>query len=231
MERMVLTPRLLRIASLMPIDAILADIGTDHGKLPISLLKEKKIKSAVASDINEGPLNHAKSNAAEYGLSEKISFRLAPGLDAILPSECNTISIAGMGGETIIEILKNAEWTKKGNHLLLLQPMSMIPELRKWLFANGYQIKEEIICKENKKWYIILSVIGGGTAKEIPLIECIASKALCKAEGAYSYFMHTYEKEMKIFEKMQLAKKRDEGQIMQQEKKIQKLKYLLEELK
>ena len=74
----------------------------------------------------------------EHGVS--LSLRLAAGLDAVQPEECDTVSIAGMGGQTIADILAAAPWCAQGQHLLLLQPMTMVYELRQWLWAHGYAI-------------------------------------------------------------------------------------------
>ena len=117
MESMILTPRLACMAALVPQNARLADIGTDHGKLPISLLLDGHIASAIGSDIRSGPLAHAERNAKEHNVS--LSLRLAPGLEAVRAEECDTVTIAGMGGQTIAEILTAAPWTAQGNHLLL----------------------------------------------------------------------------------------------------------------
>ena len=138
---MILTPRLACIAALVPQGAQLADVGTDHGKLPITLLIEGRIAHAIGSDLREGPLDHAARNAEEHGVI--LPLRLAAGLDGISPEECDTVTIAGMGGQTIAEILQNAPWTADGDHLLLLQPMTMIYELRQWLWAHGYAIERE----------------------------------------------------------------------------------------
>ena len=145
MESMILTPRLACMAALVPQNARLADIGTDHGKLPISLLLDGHIASAIGSDIRSGPLAHAERNAKEHNVS--LSLRLAPGLEAVRAEECDTVTIAGMGGQTIAEILTAAPWTGQGDHLLLLQPMTMIAELRRWLYAHGYAIERETLCR------------------------------------------------------------------------------------
>ena len=162
MESMILTPRLACIAALVPQGAQLADVGTDHGKLPITLLIEGRIAHAIGSDLREGPLDHAARNAEEHGVI--LPLRLAAGLDGISPEECDTVTIAGMGGQTIAEILQNAPWTADGDHLLLLQPMTMIYELRQWLWAHGYAIERETLCREDRRHYVILSVRGGAKA-------------------------------------------------------------------
>ena len=157
---MELTPRLQAIAEQVPQGARLADVGTDHGYLPVWLLRSGRIESAIAADLREGPLDRSRETAQRFGVAERISFRLCDGLSAIRPEETDTVVIAGMGGETIASILEAAPWTKEGT-LLLLQPMTKCAELRLWLQRNGYQIAGERIACEGKKLYNILSVKGG----------------------------------------------------------------------
>ena len=111
--------------------------------------------------------------------------------------ECDTVTIAGMGGQTIAEILTAAPWTAQGNHLLLLQPMTMIAELRRWLYAHGYAIERETLCREDRRRYVVLSVRGGAPKREIPLSECAVSPALLRAEGAADYLEQLYLREKK----------------------------------
>ena len=103
-----LTPRLRTAADLVPAGARLADIGTDHAYLPAALLLEGKIPYAIAADLRHGPLLRAKETAAEYGCRDRMGFRLCDGLKGIRPEETDAIVIAGMGGETIAQIL--AAW-------------------------------------------------------------------------------------------------------------------------
>lgn len=160
MRQLQLQPRLQLLASLIPEGSRLADVGTDHGYVPVYLLQRGLIRGAIASDIGAEPLQHAKNTAAEYEV-EGIDFRLCPGLDAIAPEECDTILIAGMGGETIITILENAPWTKRGDHLLLLQPMTKVEMLRKWLADNGYTFTGERLVFDKDHLYPIMLVRGG----------------------------------------------------------------------
>ena len=95
-----LQPRLALLASLVPQGAVLADVGTDHGYIPVCLRQRGVIDRAIASDIGREPLEHARRTAEEYGVGG-IDLRLCAGLDAIAPEECDTVLIAGMGGETI----------------------------------------------------------------------------------------------------------------------------------
>ena len=157
---MELTPRLHTIAEQVPQGARLADVGTDHGYLPVWLLRCGCIDSAIATDLREGPLSRSQETAQRFGVAEQISFRLCDGLSAICPEEADTVVIAGMGGETIVSILEAAPWTREGT-LLLLQPMTGFAVLRLWLQENGYQIMGERIACEGKRLYSILTVKGG----------------------------------------------------------------------
>lgn len=123
MRALELPPRLRLIAGWVPEGAYLADVGTDHGYLPTWLRLQGKIRGAVASDLRPGPLERAKVTGLLYG-TDNIEYRLCNGLAGIRPSEVDTVTIAGMGGETILSILKAAPWTADGQHTLLLQPQS-----------------------------------------------------------------------------------------------------------
>ena len=129
--RLALQPRLQAIAGLVAAGTRLVDVGTDHGYLPVYLLQEGVIPAAIATDIGQAPLDHARRTAAAYGLSKRLSFRLCDGLAAVSPEEVDTVVIAGMGGETIAAILDAVPWA--GEKDLLLQPMTRAELLRPWL--------------------------------------------------------------------------------------------------
>ena len=122
-KRLELTPRLQMLANWVPQGARFADIGTDHAYLPVWLMLQGRLHSAIASDLRKGPLERAKETGRTYG-AEGIDYRLANGLADIRPEETDVIAIAGMGGETIAAILEAAPWTADGQHTLLLQPMT-----------------------------------------------------------------------------------------------------------
>lgn len=221
MESMVLTPRLACLAALVTQGARLADIGTDHGKLPISLMLAGRIAGAIGSDIGEGPLAHAARNAREHGVS--LSLRLAPGLDAVRPDECDTISIAGMGGQTIADILAAAPWCAAGQHLLLLQPMTMVYELRQWLWQNGYTIERETLCREDRRQYVVLSARGGAETKAVPLWQCAFSPALLRADGAAGYLHWLLKRETRALAGMEQASTVDAARLDAQRKLVSEI--------
>ena len=141
-----LPPRLAAIAALVPDGARLADVGTDHALLPIRLLLDGKIQSAVATDIRPGPLSRAKENAYAAGVQD-LSCVLCDGLTGISPDSVDTVVIAGMGGENIAAILRAAPWACR-NALCILQPMSRPEELRAALPSLGLTIRAERLVRE-----------------------------------------------------------------------------------
>lgn len=156
MKELELTPRLRAVAHLVPPQAALADIGTDHAYLPAWLLGRGQVRRAIAADINKGPLERAKLTAQQYNCMDRMEFRLCDGLAGIAPDEVDTIVIAGMGGETIAAILQAAPWVQDGRYTLILQPMSAQNDLRAWLWYNGFFIEKEELIREGDKLYNIL---------------------------------------------------------------------------
>ena len=117
MKHLQLQPRLRLLADMVPAGAHLADIGTDHGYLPVWLMQQGRIASAIAADIGPEPLAHARRTAEGYGAA--LDLRLCDGLRGIAPHETDTVVIAGMGGETIIHILTDSPWPRTSRRTLL----------------------------------------------------------------------------------------------------------------
>lgn len=204
-NRMHLTPRLRTIMEQVPQDARLADIGTDHALIPAALLRRKRIVSAIASDIRKGPLESAARTAKQFGFSTEISLRLGAGLCTVKPEEADTIVIAGMGGETIAQILADDPWALDGNHLLLLQAMTAQAHLRQYLAAHGGIIEKETLCKEGHRMYTVMTVRGGGICREKSLSDCCISDALLRDPLALDYLTRLLSLEQKICASLQSA--------------------------
>ena len=97
------------VAAMVTSGGVLADVGTDHGYIPIALIQRQRIKSAIAMDINKGPLARAQDNIASARLGDYIQTRLSDGVAALGEGEADSILIAGMGGELVIHILSEGE--------------------------------------------------------------------------------------------------------------------------
>lgn len=149
--------RLELIASIMPHGRGFADVGTDHGYLPVYMAQHGYSGKIIASDINEGPLSTAVASARQAGVEDRICFRLCDGLDGCGSEELDTVVIAGMGGDTICGILDRADWIMSRDILLILQPMTKAEVLRYWLTNNGFAICGEWLIEENGEIYQILS--------------------------------------------------------------------------
>lgn len=157
-----LTKRLDAVASLVRENSTLADVGCDHGYLPVYLLLNDKIKSAVASDINEGPLLSCKNLVSEYSLQDKVKCVLSDGLKNISSDDCSDISICGMGGELIAKILSECEWVKDKEKHYIFNPMTHPEILRKYLCQNGYKINNDFVIKDGKHYYNVFDVFYTG---------------------------------------------------------------------
>ena len=104
---MELSKRLEMVAGLVTQERI-ADIGTDHGYVPIYLYKQGRIKKAYACDVRKGPLEKCRKNIALYGAEDVIETRLGSGLTPLRPGEAETAIMAGMGGMLIVHILQDS---------------------------------------------------------------------------------------------------------------------------
>lgn len=164
--------RLERVAAHMPAGAHLADIGSDHAYLPVALLRRGVIAMAVAGEVALTPLRAAERTVVENDLEQRISVRLANGLAAIEPEDGITaISLCGMGGETIRDILDSGKARLSGRERLILQPNGGEQPLRQWLMENGYRILCEEVLRENRFYYEIIVAERAGpvayTAEEL----------------------------------------------------------------
>ncbi|OQB15195.1 MAG: tRNA (adenine(22)-N(1))-methyltransferase [Firmicutes bacterium ADurb.Bin193] len=154
-----LPPRLEVTASFVPPCECLADIGTDHAYIPIHLIEKGVIKRAVASDIAAGPAKIALRNIKRHGLEDRISVVTGYGLE---PIDCaDVIVIAGMGGKVICDILTAGEKVARSARLVVIQPMTMVMDVRRFLSEKGFAITDEAIAKEGQKLYNIMAVRTG----------------------------------------------------------------------
>ena len=153
---MKLTDRLLKIASLVSKGKKIADIGTDHGYIPVYLLNKGTIPFAILADVNKGPLENARKEVKYNNLTDKTDLRLGSGIEVLKKDEEDEIIIAGMGGILISELLEANKEVAHSVDKLILQPMQAQEELRKYLLGNGYEIVNEVLVKEDFRIYEII---------------------------------------------------------------------------
>ncbi len=155
---MQLSKRLCMLANLVTRGNRLADVGTDHGYVPIYLLEKGCIPSAIAMDIHPGPLGRAKEHIRRYGFEAYIECRLSDGLHALKPGEADTMLIAGMGGGLVRRILAECRDTAGSIPEWILQPQSELYQVRRFLVEQGYGIAREHMVYEDGKYYPAMEV-------------------------------------------------------------------------
>ncbi len=154
-----LSKRMKAVASMVTPGNRLADVGTDHGYVPIALVQGKKIPSAIAMDINKGPLQRACEHITEYHLEDAIETRLSDGVSKLKVGEVDTILIAGMGGELVIHILSEGKEVCRSAKELVLQPQSELEKVRKFLREQKYKLIDEDMVIEDGKYYPMMRVV------------------------------------------------------------------------
>lgn len=158
---MILSDRLSAAASMVTRGYRLADVGTDHGFVPIWLVRNGHVPSAIAMDVNRGPLERAKEHIAQAGLNEFIQTRLSDGLCALSVDEADSILIAGMGGALTVRILEKDPPAELGAAELILQPQSEISRVREYLCRAGWRIDAEEMVLEEGKYYPMMHCVRG----------------------------------------------------------------------
>lgn len=156
---MQLSLRLSAIADMVTTGNRLVDVGCDHGYLPVYLIQQKKIPSAIAMDVRKGPLSRAKEHIRQYGLEEYIQTRLSDGLENLKAGEGDTLVIAGMGGPLMERILTDGQSVRDSFSEMILQPQSDIPHFRRFIQSQGFQVVEEKMVEEEGKFYPMMRVV------------------------------------------------------------------------
>lgn len=168
--------RLRLAADLVRPGSRVADIGTDHAFLPVALVSEGRCPMAIASDVRSGPVQNARRTVEQAALTASISVRLGDGLQTVQPDEVDDIVIAGMGGETIVEILRAAPWVRDPRYRLILQPMTRAEKLRAALYADGFDVLAERVTCVGKHWYTVIHAAFTGVPGDADAARCYVGK-------------------------------------------------------
>ena len=179
---MELSKRLQAVADLVSEGLVVADVGTDHGYIPIYLIETKKSPKAFAMDVNKGPLLRAKEHIAEHGLETRIETRLSDGVRALKKDECDCVVVAGMGGALTIKIMEEGKDIFRNLKEFVLQPQSELQKVRAYLCENAYFIVEENMVLDDGKFYPMFRVING-QSEEYHAIELCYGKLLLEQKN------------------------------------------------
>ena len=154
-----LSKRMNAVANMVTPGNVLADVGTDHGYVPIALVQQNRIPRAIAMDINKGPLQRAQEHISMCQLEDYIETRLSDGVEALAENEAESILIAGMGGDLVIHIINNGIDICRQAKELILQPQSELGRVRQFLREHSFQIIDEDMIIEDGKYYPMMKVI------------------------------------------------------------------------
>lgn len=161
---MELSKRLQAVADLVSEGVTVADVGTDHGYIPIYLCKTNRCPKAIAMDVNQGPLLRAEAHITEHGLKKQIETRLSDGVRQLTPGEYECVVIAGMGGALTVRILTEGETVFRKLKEFVLQPQSELWKVRQYLSEHGYVVVAEDMVFEDGKYYPMMKVINGDSS-------------------------------------------------------------------
>ena len=201
-----LSQRLQAIADLVPAGAKVADIGTDHGFLPCYLAQSGKAELVIACDVNAQPLALAQKNITDYNVGDKVSTRLGNGLAVLKPGEVDTVTIAGMGGALMIDILDASPMVVDRLKRIVLQPNVGAEAVRIWAEKNRWQIVAEDLIRENDIFSVIIVLEQGRSDRFMSAVELyLGPKLLTEHHPMLGlYISEEWEKTQHILE--QLAK-------------------------
>ena len=208
-----ISPRLSMIASLVEGPArCFGDVGTDHGYLPIFCIQNQICHTAIASDINPGPLARAEENIRAHGLSNRIALRLCPGLSSYKAGECDWISICGMGGHLICDILGAA--LAAGGILVgqsfVISPHTNEEKVRRFLYENGFRILRENACQDAGHIYLGIACVYDGVVREISDVDAVVG---CCGILPESYYENILRKARKRLTGLAAGSKSDSGEV------------------
>ena len=225
--------RLTKVANFVPKDSKVCDVGSDHAYLPVYLIQNKKITSAIAGEVVEGPFLSAKQTVRDYLMEDHIEVRFGDGLQILSKEdEVTAVTICGMGGELISRIL---EAGYSGSHLngrerLILQPNVAERFVREWLMNHSYQIVEETVVSDNHRLYEIIVAEPSNEQVEYTELELKYGPILLKepSELSVAKWKRTNRKNKEILEQLQKSKTPQHEKIEQFEKAFNELQGVID---
>ncbi|MFB1080643.1 tRNA (adenine(22)-N(1))-methyltransferase TrmK [Jeotgalibacillus sp. JSM ZJ347] len=224
-----LSQRLKAVADFVKDGETVADIGSDHAYLPCYLVKAQKIHKAIAGEVVEGPYQSAVKQVKQDELTEQIDVRKGNGLSVLSPGEVTTVTIAGMGGPLISEILENGKDRLEGVKKLILQPNISAVSIRHWLLENGWQIKDEKILEEDRKIYEVILAERSTVRQPLSQQELLLGPILLKEKT--SAFITKWEHELiqlrNIQKQMEMAEQ--SSSLTEKKKQLEQKIVLIEE--
>ncbi|MFZ5897957.1 MAG: tRNA (adenine(22)-N(1))-methyltransferase [Bacillota bacterium] len=222
--------RLAAVARYVTPDAVVADIGTDHALLPLYLVEEGISPRAIAVDVADGPYTAALQAVRERGLIQLVDVRLGDGLSVVRPGEADVLVLAGMGGNTMREILDASPEVVEKASRIIVQPMEQQAAIRQWFASHGWAIVDEELVEESNRLYQVIAAERGEPWDATPL-EMEVGPLLVKSKHPLlpRYLAGLLQKYEKILQGMEKSR-RDLPAQREIEEKVARLRSLLADL-
>lgn len=206
-----LDERLMAAASFVRRGKAVCDVGTDHGYLAVYLIKEGISPLVTACDVNEKPLEAARKNAERYGVCEQMNLVLSDGLASVPEKYAEDVVICGMGGELIASIIGACGYLKEGDRRLILQPMTQIPFLRRYLLEHGFSIECEKAACDAQHCYTVMQCRYTGVCTTPDELFCVVGRLPDeKTPQSYRYLNTQASRLMRIAQGIEMSNPQDE---------------------
>ncbi|MCM1125343.1 MAG: class I SAM-dependent methyltransferase [Lachnospiraceae bacterium] len=227
--KIVLSKRMQAVADLVTPGSRVADVGCDHGYIPIYLIQQQRAEHVLAMDVNEGPLIRAREHVEEAGLLPYITLRLSDGLRGFSRGEADTLICAGMGGRLMQKILEREPDKTHSLRELILQPQSEIPQMRRFLADKGYLIIAEDMILEEGKFYPMMKAVRTGNAETLSETEKRFGPVLLKQKHPVlkQYLFMEWQKGVKL--EKELASRKQSRRISERLAELQREMVFLKE--
>lgn len=222
--------RLHVIAGLLVPGQPAADIGADHALLAIYLVDKHIAPRVIATELGDGPYRRLCRAVKASSYADQIEVRQGNGLQPLMAGEVTSVIVAGMGGETIAQILSH-DWGKASSFTrFVLQPMSRPGALRGMLAAQGWELREEKLVWENRRFFSIMEVVPGGRPYNLTPLEMEAGPILLRQKGslAQAYRQQLQKNYQHLRDSLLLSKNRPNHQLLiEVEDKLRELEVYL----
>lgn len=201
---MVLLKRLRSVADMIITNKTLADIGADHAQLSIYLLRQQLVPAIIIGELGDGPYRRALQAVQASGLAGAITVRQGDGLTVLSPGEAATVVLAGMGADTMVEILSHDEAKARSFQRFIFQPMSKAEVLRRYLARNGWPVIAEQLVQENNQFFQVLASEPDHTPYHLTALEAeLGSNALRADTEIKRSFLKLYrDKYLRVFNQL-----------------------------
>lgn len=198
-----LSKRLETVAQLVPAGARIADIGCDHGYLPLALVRRGQVAQAICCDVNAGPLAGARENARRLAINAaRIDFRLGDGLSVLAPGEVDVVTLAGMGAGLMRDILDAEPAVVEALSMIVASPNVAPWILRQWAMDYAFAVGTETVVFEGGHFYEVMALVPAAAPVQYSPFDLYFGVQLRAQEDAVTaaYFAHRRQHDKRLLD-------------------------------